>query len=329
MGQDSVEEPPMLAAAGLTDLEELAYVTLLSGSAALPDRLAERLGLAVEELTPAIASLIDSGLVGHGQSGLFAAPPDVAVEALLLRRAAELQEVRLRISGLVDTYRTGLPARRSHDFVEILGDAAEVRRCFEDLQRAAEYELAGFCRAPFVVPHEENDTELEMLARGIRYRSVYERAVLEAPDAVAHVTSFITAGEHARVIGRVPMKLCIIDRKYALVPVTISGPDNQTTGLLVQESSLLEALVALFEEIWEKATPLRFTAEGAGLPTGLSREDLRLLSLLLSGMPDKAVASQLGTSLRTVQRRVRELMDATATHTRMQLGWHVARNGWL
>jgi DNA-binding NarL/FixJ family response regulator len=46
-------------------------------------------------------------------------------------------------------------------------------------------------------------------------------------------------------------------------------------------------------------------------------------------MPDKAVASQLGTSLRTVQRRVRELMDATATHTRMQLGWHVARNGWL
>jgi sugar-specific transcriptional regulator TrmB/DNA-binding CsgD family transcriptional regulator len=329
MDQGLAEEPPMLAAAGLTELEERAYVTLLSRRVSRPDLLAERLGVTVEELTPAITSLIGSGLVGNGQAGLFAAPPDVAVEALLLRRAAELQEVRLRISGLVDAYRTGQPVRRSHDFVEILGNAAEVQRCFEDLQRAAEHELAGFCRSPFVVPHEENDTELEMLARGIRYRSVYELAVLEAPGAVAHVTSFVAAGEQARVIGRVPMKLCIIDRRYALIPVTISGPDNQTTGLLVQESSLLEALVALFEEIWEKSTPLRFTAEGAGVPMGLSPEDVRLLSLLLSGMPDKAVASQLGTSLRTVQRLFRELMDATATHTRMQLRWHMARNGWL
>jgi hypothetical protein len=34
-------------------------------------------------------------------------------------------------------------------------------------------------------------------------------------------------------------------------------------------------------------------------------------------------------SLRTVQRRLRQLMDLTGSATRMQLGWYVARNDWL
>jgi hypothetical protein len=44
---------------------------------------------------------------------------------------------------------------------------------------------------------------------------------------------------------------------------------------------------------------------------------------------DEAVATPLGTSLRTVQRRVRHLMELTGGRTRMQLGFPVARLGWL
>jgi hypothetical protein len=33
--------------------------------------------------------------------------------------------------------------------------------------------------------------------------------------------------------------------------------------------------------------------------------------------------------MRTVQRRVRHLMDVAKVETRMQLGFHAARRGWL
>lgn len=57
--------------------------------------------------------------------------------------------------------------------------------------------------------------------------------------------------------------------------------------------------------------------------------DAQILSLSLAGLTDRAIAAQLNTSLRTVARRVRHLMDIAKVQTRMQLGFQVARLGWL
>jgi DNA-binding NarL/FixJ family response regulator len=43
--------------------------------------------------------------------------------------------------------------------------------------------------------------------------------------------------------------------------------------------------------------------------------DVQLLSLLLAGFTDQAVAKHLETSLRTVQRRVRHLMNVAGGET--------------
>jgi len=39
-------------------------------------------------------------------------------------------------------------------------------------------------------------------------------------------------------------------------------------------------------------------------------------------------AGRLGLSLRTVQRRIHQLMARAGVGTRVQLGWHAARKGW-
>jgi DNA-binding NarL/FixJ family response regulator len=65
------------------------------------------------------------------------------------------------------------------------------------------------------------------------------------------------------------------------------------------------------------------------MPIGPSDEDRILLSLFLAGLTDLAIADQLGLSVRTVQRRLRRLMDLAGVSTRMQLGWHASRSGWL
>ena len=57
--------------------------------------------------------------------------------------------------------------------------------------------------------------------------------------------------------------------------------------------------------------------------------DRALLKLLLLGMTDAAAGAQLGISVRTVQRRVSELMEAAGVTTRIQLGAEAVRRDWV
>lgn len=50
---------------------------------------------------------------------------------------------------------------------------------------------------------------------------------------------------------------------------------------------------------------------------------------LTIGLTDASVAKQLGLGLRTVQRRVKRLMQLTGVTTRLQLGWHAYGRGWM
>jgi DNA-binding NarL/FixJ family response regulator len=61
---------------------------------------------------------------------------------------------------------------------------------------------------------------------------------------------------------------------------------------------------------------------------GLPPLDRQVLTLLLAGLTDRSIASQLGLSMRTVQRRVQAQMEEAGVQTRMQLGWRAARVGW-
>jgi DNA-binding NarL/FixJ family response regulator len=59
----------------------------------------------------------------------------------------------------------------------------------------------------------------------------------------------------------------------------------------------------------------------------LHDEEVRTLGLVVAGIPDKAVANRLGVSHRTVQRRIRDLMQQAGARNRMQLGRHAALAG--
>jgi DNA-binding NarL/FixJ family response regulator len=61
----------------------------------------------------------------------------------------------------------------------------------------------------------------------------------------------------------------------------------------------------------------------------LDRRDARILSLLSDGRSDSTIARESGVSLRTVERRVRSLMDRLGAKTRFQAGVQAARRGWI
>ncbi|MCC3651053.1 hypothetical protein LIX60_06110 [Streptomyces sp. S07_1.15] len=65
-----------------------------------------------------------------------------------------------------------------------------------------------------------------------------------------------------------------------------------------------------------------------GTAEGPDAVDLRILSLLLAGLTDASAAKQLDLGLRTVQRRVKRLMEIAGVSTRLQLGWYACEHGW-
>jgi DNA-binding CsgD family transcriptional regulator len=132
------------------------------------------------------------------------------------------------------------------------------------------------------------------------------------------------------VVQELPMRLLIVDRRIALVPL-LSGAGGSIGALIVHSSGMLDALLALFDRVWRDGLPLVLGTDGMveGSSDGLPEMDSRILGLLLAGLTDQAVANQLNLSMRTVQRRVRALMDLVAADTRLQLGFHAARRGWL
>lgn len=112
------------------------------------------------------------------------------------------------------------------------------------------------------------------------------------------------------------LKLAVADGDVAMVQL---GPERAV--LLRQPLTML--VTELFAAVWRHSRPyLREVAE-------LTPVDRQILQLMLSGLTDAATANQLGTSPRTVQRRLRALMDLASVTSRLQLGWYAMRNNWI
>ncbi|MBX7549254.1 helix-turn-helix transcriptional regulator [Streptomyces sp. tea 10] len=323
----------MLAAIGLDDTHEAAYRALVSVGAAEVGDLARRLTLAEPDTERALRRLERQGLAAQSPARpgrWVAAPPGVALGALLTQQRHELEKAELAAAVLAQEYRAAAAEPAVHDLVEVVTGASAVAQRFLQLQLGAAQEVCALVTArPQVVSGMENEAEERAAARGVRYRVVVERAALDLPHAVTELTAALGRDERVRVTDRVPTKLVVADRSLAMVPLT--STTVEPAALVVHASGLLELLAGLFESVWREALPLRIGASGAAeeRPDGPDGTDLEVLSLLLAGLTDASVAKQLDLGLRTVQRRVRRLMELAGVTTRLQLGWHAFERGWV
>ncbi|GAA4911320.1 LuxR family transcriptional regulator [Stackebrandtia albiflava] len=266
-----------------------------------------------------LASLADAGLATRENERFRAAPPELALRALLVRRRDELGRAETALAELAELFRSRGDAGSVKDLVEVVTGAQGVRQRFLQLQSGATRELRAFVKPrPLLVTAEDNPAESEALARGVTYRVVLERSMLEQPGMLASIADTLAAGEQIRATGTLPLRMLIADGEIGLVPLAASGEPG---AVVVHPSGLLDALTGLFDLVWERAAEV-FDAGESGEAPGL---DDRIVALLLQGFPDKTIAKQLAVSPRTVQRRIKEMMDAAGADTRVQLGYWLAR----
>ncbi|MFI5806388.1 helix-turn-helix transcriptional regulator [Streptomyces sp. NPDC051561] len=326
----------MLGAIGLDEAQEAAYRTLITVGAAEVADLAHRLSAGEGETERALRRLERQGLAAQSTSGTarwVAAPPGVALGALLTQQRHELEQAELAAALLAEEYRAEASEPAVHDLVEVVTGASAVTHRFAQLQLGATEEVCALVTGrPVAVTGLDNVAEERAAARGVLYRVVLEREVLMLPRGVVELTAALSRDEQVRVVDRVPTKLVVADRSLAMVPLT--GRDAEPAALVVHASGLLESLMGLFEAVWREARPVRLGEPGTGVAfveegEGPDEMDLKILSLLLAGLTDASVAKQLELGLRTVQRKVKGLMEVAGVSTRLQLGWHAYERGWV
>lgn len=322
----------MLRSAGLSAAEESTYLALVRQGGASVEQLADRVGLSVAQVRRAVAGLLREGFVHRTpppQERVVPVPPELAIEQLIRRRQEELERTRQAAHRLAAEAYDRASDRRTEDLIEIVSGPAGVGQAFNRVQLTARQEMRTLVAPPYATSTGVNRTQLEREAEGVTYRAVYDGSALSDPVLAASAASHVRSGEQARIADGLPTKLAVADRELALLPLDWSTPAHDA-ALLVHPCGLLDALVALFETVWARASPLSVTeTDGLTAEDTISADDRHLLSLLVAGLTDEAAGARLGLSRRTVARRVQQLMERTNSRSRLQLGWQARERGWL
>jgi DNA-binding CsgD family transcriptional regulator/DNA-binding MarR family transcriptional regulator len=302
----SYRPAPVLEALGVCSEDEQLYRALLARPESTTTDLTGVTGWPATRVGRHLRSLLSLGLATRtpGRPAHYVpAVPEAAVELLALRKQAAIVEARLSAAVLTSEFR-----RRDAGLLTVIrGSEAVAQRCFQ-AQQSAQEEVLLLDRPPVVLPIEPRR------AHGVSYRTVYDMALLSEPGDLAAARS---AG--CRMLRDVPLKLVVVDRRIALLPTT------SDTVVELGPSNLLDALLRLFELLWQQASPLTpSTAEGP-----LTSEDRQLLSLAAAGLTDQAIARRLGVAQRTVERRMQRILKTLNATTRFQAGLRAGQRGLL
>lgn len=326
--EQRVETVSPMAVLGFDAGTEDLYRSLLRHSPTTVAALAAAVRRPREDVLTTVRRFESVGLADlHGET-VVAAAPDQA-----LRRVIDDEGRRVRsVQEQLDALRRMLPSLAAEHMVageprgEVVGiEVVEHDRIVEVVQSLtarATGDLLWVRPDQWRIP-EGQAVDLwvaDLLRSGRRSRVIYPaRALEEAPDAVRRRAEL---GEHVRLLADVPGRLAVLG-EAAILREDLAGGTGRV--LVLRQPALVALARALFEELWQRA----LAVPGLEGEAGQSSARQLLLERLARGAKDEQIARELGLSLRTVRRRVAEVLDELGATSRFQAGVEAVRRGWV
>jgi HTH-type transcriptional regulator, sugar sensing transcriptional regulator len=256
---------------GLTQYEARAYLALIRRDGSTPAEVAKVAGVPRQRIYDVIDSLAAKGLVSErpGRAAKFAAtPPAEAADLLVAIHRERMQMLEADADAVAralwPAYLEGSTHGDPLDYIELIRSPEAIEKRFTELVRSVEREVLTFTKAPFVVRISENEAGLEA-ARIQTVRTVYELSVLDDPVNRDGIQRFIAAGEQARFVAELPIKLCIIDERTALLSMAdpVAAYSGLTT-LVIENAQLAHCLKIAFEQVWRSGVSFATAARRHG-----------------------------------------------------------------
>jgi len=157
--------------------------------------------------------------------------------------------------------------------------------------------------------------DLPLLRRGRTMRTIYQPTAMAEPAAVKYAAAVTEHGARVRVLDENFQRMLIFDRAVAVVPAA----DDHSKAAFITDSGAVAFLVGVFERDWARADAVKWDAFDAQ-SVARSAAD-RVGRLLATGLTQRAVATRLGLSERTVAGHISRLRERYGAQTLFQLGW--------
>lgn len=308
-------------------VEQLGKLGLSAGALALYQDLL-RAGTLVTAEQAAADELVASGLASREGDALVPQSPTPFVNEWLSQQQRLMDEVRAQARELARAYDRRPGA--GDEALSLVYGAEAVGALMSEMLSQANDVVRGLDRGPYIIEGDSPSADqLSAMARGVRVQAIYEGYSLRSPGSRLDLARCLEAGEDARILPKLPMKLIIADEFRAIV--AMARHDGVPEALVIGPSLLFDSFVALFDLLWEMAIPASMAepALSTELAVGPTVQTQTLLRLLSAGVTDETIARDLSISQRTLQRRIAEPQRSLGAQTRFQLGVQAARRGWL
>src|SRR5215472_2186452 len=262
----------MLEAVGVTGTAALVYTELVQADQLSTEQVAERCAISARQAAAELRDIASLGLafrVSGRPVRYRAVAPDLAISALIAQREKELRDARAAMHRLTAVFQEASRVRHPDAHVEVVHGTPNIARLSIRVHEQTRHQLRGFDRPPY------------SQEPGV----IYDSASLAIPGRMTDdILPSSAAGEQARTRPELPIKMLISDDQFALVPAAVTARSIDTT-FVIHRSPILDAMIALFEAEWAKATPI------PGIPSAPSTsapdpETAALLAMLATGMTD-------------------------------------------
>jgi hypothetical protein len=146
------------------------------------------------------------------------------------------------------------------DYIEIIKEPMQLQNRICQLIDSAEKEVLVFSKPPSLADREkilqQIELEKESLKKGVLSKCVYEIPQSEEQKQwlFEYMKLAIDAGEEARVIPEIPLKMMIFDEK--VVVFILEDPlfhKPSATTQIIEHRTLAKGLKMLFETVWNQS----------------------------------------------------------------------------
>ncbi|MGI8333624.1 LuxR C-terminal-related transcriptional regulator [Actinomadura scrupuli] len=218
------------------------------------------------------------------------------------------------------------PGGGEHPAVRVITDRGEISQLSASLIGSVRRDMMTLDNCLQETPIQDTSVipPLPRFKGTVRYRSIYQANCLDNPVVARAVERSVQAGEEARVLPEVGMKMKLVDDTTVMLPLTPTGMGG---ALILHAPPIVGELRKHFEMLWKDAIPLG--SDQAPNRSPLTDIQHQVLRLLCQGLDDEAVAGRTRISATTVRRHYTAIKDLLGTESRMATGAAAVRRGWV
>lgn len=266
-----------LSQLGLNQYEAKVYLALLQRSSLATSEVATISKVPRARTYDILESLLEKGLASLKPGkykkysavdiDTFKSKLIINNERLYNEKREKIHEVSLSLKKKIESiYPPGNFMSDPFEYIEVIKDPYQIHRKFCQLFREAQKEVLAFVKPPYTgFRNEQTEHELEILRGKISVKGIYEipEEKAERERRFENIKQLVEAGEEARVLPELPIKMVIFDEKTVFF--VLEDPAfkrGSSTSQVIEHRSLAKTLKIVFDTLWNQAQDYHILLEG-------------------------------------------------------------------